>query len=182
MKLNHAVVSLFLVLGLSACKTVETPDGKIPAEYLETAKTLAGTYKGEFNRVSGEISLAFDGATPVVTYTDASGHDLLGPGCGSEIGTLTQIDVSMDEKLGEAVFAFSPGKCQIEGRSVYLGIKQKSDGILVYVKIIKGHRMEHTPGDTSCNMDGHGQMHCVHFPGSWVKVDDYISGKFEKKN
>jgi hypothetical protein len=182
MKLTRIALAMFLVLGLSACETIDTPDGKIPSQYLDAAKPLVGTYQGHFNHVSGEFALKLDGDTPVLTYTDATGHDLLGSGCGAVIGKMTQVGISNDKSVGSARFELDPGKCNIEGHTVGLEFNQKSDGVILDVSIVRGHREYWVPGEVNCWPDGHGHVYCNHYPGHMETVFDTINGQFRKAN
>jgi hypothetical protein len=181
-QVGQVIVGILLMVGLTACEAVDTPDGKIPSQYLNAAKALVGTYQGQFNHAASELSLKLDGDTPVLTYTDARGHDLLGPDCGSLIGKMTKLGISIDEKVGSAIFEFNPGKCTIEGRVVDLDFNQSSDGIAISISMISGHHSEWIPGDTDCSADSRGHIHCHHTPGHWITVNETIEGKFKKMN
>lgn len=183
MKLTQVALAAVLLVGLSACETIDTPDGKIPSQYLDAAKPLVGTYQGHFNHVSGEFTLKLDGETPVLTYSDASGHSILGPECGAVIGQMTQVYLSDDNTVGGAHFMLDPGKCMIEGRTVDVDVSQGSDGITLDVSIIRGHHQYWVPGDMTCWHEGgyHGGFtHCQHLPGHMEVVYDRINGQFKK--
>ncbi len=181
-KLEITAFVALLAFGLFGCDSIKTPDGKVPSKYLDVAKVLVGTYQGQFNDVSGEISLQLEGDTPVLTYTDARGHDLLGPDCGSLIGKMTELGISSDDQVGSASFELDPGKCNIEGRAVNLDFAQSSDGITVNVAVLSGRHNVWVPGGNDCSSDAHGHTHCHHLPGQWVSVDKTIKGKFKKEN
>ncbi|MFL5812297.1 MAG: hypothetical protein ACJ763_01870 [Bdellovibrionia bacterium] len=178
MKFTQFILSLFLVLALSACKTVKTPEGKVPAEYLDAAKTLAGTYQGDFNGVPSEILLQFDGATPVLTYTNVAGHDLLGVGCGSEIGKLAGVTLDPLAYVTDAYFELSPGNCPVEGQIVTLEFQQKGDELTV--SVVKGHRIVHIPAQESCHSDAWGSYTCDEILESDETVYDVLQGTFKK--
>ncbi len=168
--------------GLFGCNSIATPDGKIPATYLDKAKEFAGIYQGEFNGITGEILLRLEGDVPSLTFTSTSGHDLLGPSCNSSIGELAQIDTTLTGDLSGAVFNFDPGKCQIEGRTVELDFDASQDGKIITVSIIKDHTEAYIPGGIDCSAGAHGHEHCLHSPSSWQTVYKRISGKFKKLN
>jgi hypothetical protein len=180
MKFTQFALSLFLVLGLSACKTVKTPDGNVPAEYAAAAKTLAGTYQGDFNGVPSEISLQFNGDAPVLTYTNVAGHDLLGVGCGSEIGKLAGISLDPLASVEAAYFTLLPGNCLVEGQIVTLEIKKQGSDTLAALSVVKGHRIVHIPGQEICHGNGFGGYDCDVVLERDETVYDTLQGQFKK--
>jgi hypothetical protein len=181
MKFTQFALSLALVIGLSACKTVKTPEGKIPSEYLDAAKTLAGTYQGQFNGVPSEILLKFDGAAPILTYSNSTGHDLLGVGCGSEIGKLAGVSLDPLAYVETAYFALSPGNCPVEGRIVTLKFKNQGGDTVASVSIVKSHRAVHTPGQEVCHGNGFGGWDCDEVLERDETVYETLDGQFKKQ-
>jgi hypothetical protein len=59
-KLSFVLSVAALAVTMSACKSVDTPDGKIPAEYVDMAKTYEGTYEGQFDGLKGELTFKMD--------------------------------------------------------------------------------------------------------------------------
>jgi hypothetical protein len=181
MKLSHFVPVIALAAALSACKTVDTPDGKIPAQYLSLAKTLEGTYHGKFERMDSDITLTIEGDTPVLTYTNAWGHDLLGQGCGSSIGKLKSVSVSGPDanlSIDNASFEFNPGKCLALGKTVDVSIRNQVDGTKLDVSVLKDSHQVYIPGHYYCNP---GEP-CYTDPGHYDTIFNYYSGSFKKQN
>jgi hypothetical protein len=180
MKLSPIILSWILVLGLSACKTVETPNGKVPSEYLDQAKSLEGNYLGTWNGVPSELSLKFNGDTPVLTYTDFAGHDLLGLGCGSEIGQLAGVSLDPLANIQNAYFVLIQGKCFVEGQVVALDFKNQNDDALIDVSVVKSHEVIHIPGQEICYNNALGGYACSVTLEHDETVYDTLQGQFKK--
>ena len=121
-----------MTVGLTGCdNTVEMPNGQVPAQYLDKAKALEGTYKGKFLNHRGTLTVKFEGNKPVLTFDDGGANDLLDRRCHSRIGDLYAVRVGgkrNDPKLKTAYFSFDPGQCNIRGRTVNLDIKDLGGG------------------------------------------------------
>ncbi|MEY4615225.1 MAG: hypothetical protein RJB66_185 [Pseudomonadota bacterium] len=109
---------------LVSCKEVKTQDGRIPEAYLAKAKTLSGTYYGEFDGKKARVEIVFDQDRPRLVYKDSLGTDVIHPRCSSTILELYSIDLSKHRgtyQLDRAIFRFHPGTCtQIPGRILIL--------------------------------------------------------------
>lgn len=107
------------ILLLCACHDVSTPDGRVPAKYLDQAKKLVGTYVGQFEGVTTTLNLTFDVDRPVVMVINDQGNDLLGPACHSTVGLMKSFSGD-DSGLQSVKFAFDPGACtpEIEGKDI----------------------------------------------------------------
>ena len=88
----NTLALLILSLGLQGCE-VDVDDGKIPPEYMSAAQAYVGTYTGQMDSRPGSIVLTMkeDGFVEVAT-PGFEGDDILGEGCGSEIGPLLAIE------------------------------------------------------------------------------------------
>ncbi|HEY8271168.1 MAG TPA: hypothetical protein VIG33_09800, partial [Pseudobdellovibrionaceae bacterium] len=113
MKLNvffgSALISILTLFTLTACKTIDINEGRVPSEYLAQAKQLAGTYKGSFNGVAGDLVISFNGDKPVVKYHNSHGDDILNNNCHSSFGDLLQVTVKNERKnpsVSRALFDF----------------------------------------------------------------------------
>jgi hypothetical protein len=172
-----------MAAALSACKTVDTPDGKIPAEYVGAAKKYEGTYHGRFQGVDGDLTLKIEGDTPVLTYTDAQGHDILGSACGSSIGLMKNVTVSDGEPVSieNAAFEFNPGRCA-EDHTLLVGVSTDNNTTTIDVSVIKGHYEFYVPGQIVCNPGPHGHPVCFETPGHYETRYRYATGSFKKTN
>lgn len=132
--------SLSLILGLSfvlsACKSVEIKDGKVPDEYMSQAKKFEGAYKGRFENREGELIVSFTGNIPRVSFRGLNGsNDLLGDNCKSSIALLKSVDTSTDGKRVKRVyFGFNPGKCKASGRQLMLSFDGDTNQIKAEVE------------------------------------------------
>ncbi|MBS1984974.1 MAG: hypothetical protein JST16_12465 [Bdellovibrionales bacterium] len=82
---------LSLSLGLQACE-VDVENGRVPADYIPTARVYEGTYTGDMDGRRGTIvmTLKEDGYAEVAT-PGFEGGDIYDVGCGSVIGPLLRI-------------------------------------------------------------------------------------------
>ena len=164
-------------LSLAGCNYVSLKDGKIPQEYLAPARAYAGTYHGHFNGHRGRLVIAIANQTARVSFEDGRGNDLLGGQCRSRIGRLEGVNISSDRKRVKAAhFAFSPGACRIEGRSLALHLQR--DGSLEARVVKSSHTI---PGGITCRPVGpieHGGEICTHDPDTTVYT--YLEGSFRK--
>lgn len=121
LKLKQSAMAVLALVALSACNEIETPDGRVPAEFLGYAQQLVGSYGGQFEGQPTTIGLQMNGDMPYVTVTN-TGNDILGPSCRSQIGQLVSIRGEKHNNntysLESATFAFSPGNCNAQGRTV----------------------------------------------------------------
>jgi hypothetical protein len=128
------LVTLFVA---ASCKSVETPGGHVPAQYLAQAKRAAGNYTGTFEGVPTTLTVRFDGDRPRIDVRNAQ-NDLLGRGCGSTVGLLQSAELDEQDgahyALRSATFAFSPGRCSVEGRTLELSFR---DGGVIEADILQ---------------------------------------------
>jgi hypothetical protein len=122
-----------LCLALISCKEVAVKDGRIPTQYISQARALEGTYDGKFEGHKGSLTLEIRGDTPVLSYADDRGHDLLGPFCESEIGKLTKVAFTGNKNnpvLDKAYFAFNPYRCaMVQGKELAVQIVKNGKAI-----------------------------------------------------
>jgi hypothetical protein len=183
MKLTRVLSLVAFALALSACNTVQTPDGKIPADFVGYAQQVMGTYTGEFNGRATQITLKLDGQTPVVSFSNDQG-DLLAKDCGSEIGRMTSITtdyvgLSNNEAISSATFEFSPGKCFLEGHEMTFSFDSHQH---LDLSVARETRVIHEPGYTNCGQDSMGHVVCYYQPGMDQIETFYVTGHFKKSN
>ncbi len=182
MKFTRIVSVLAMAIALSACKTVDTPDGKIPSEYVGAAKAFEGTYSGRFDGMKGDLTLKIDGDMPVLTYTDSFGHDLLGKGCGSSIGKLKSVSISDSNTIDSADFELNTGSCAFEGRTLSVSISIRGNETEFNLSAVRDHFQSFVPGDIVCHGDAHGHEYCHQTPGHFIIHYNYARGSFKKTN
>lgn len=179
MKITRIFVAALSLLALSACKTVEIEDGRVPGKYLSQAKKLEGIYKGNFNGVAGDLIISFEGDKPVVTYRNPQGTDILNNNCGSSFGNLQKVTVKSENRkprVSNALFAFNIGNCglMVQGRHASLSFKETNNGLRATVSILDRvfqrevcHTFPgnppHTPPTRNC---------------TWESTPVYLYGKF----
>jgi hypothetical protein len=125
MKAKSFLPILFLSAFVVACdEKIETPNGEVPENMLQLAKSYEGTFIGQVERQANEMKIEFQGNKPVLTLAE----DMVAPACRSSIGQLLSVTVSKKDdqmKLESAQFAFDPNLCgnEFEGRRLYLYFK-----------------------------------------------------------
>ncbi|MFL5812065.1 MAG: hypothetical protein ACJ763_00690 [Bdellovibrionia bacterium] len=183
MKISSLLSIALMAVAVSACKTIETPDGKIPAEYVDAAKKYEGTYHGHFEHMAGDLTLKIEGTTPVLTFTDGQGNDIMGKGCGSSIGLMKSVTVSDGDQVAiqDATFQFNPGYCG-EGRELQVNVSPRDDGTVINVSAVKGHYEFYVPGQMVCQPGHHGHPVCYETPGHYEIRYRYVFGSFKKSN
>ncbi len=172
MKLSISILALSMSLAiLSGCtETVETPNGMIPAQYLDKVNAYTGTYMGQFEQKAGDLNLALEAGTIKVSFTNKASSELLDEKCQSQIGTLQSIEIGKDkndiEQLYSASFEFDANKCRDEvwGQSlvVYFAPTQLN------IKILESEF------DTRIGIPGEGG------PVGGGRHRTYLSGSFQK--
>lgn len=183
MKWNQVATGLllgFLILGFTACKSVDIQDGRIPQEYLAEARQLSGVYEGMFNNVLGDLIIDFDGDRPVVTYRNDQDDDILGMNCESSIGALKKVSLKGsrgDLRVGRAVFEFNPGRCykSVQGREITFIFKQTQKGLRIEAGLLRDlgeqQRCRLRPGtpDTGENRCGTDDNNAGYYAGVFVR-------------
>jgi hypothetical protein len=182
-KITSLLSMALVAVAVSACQTIETPDGKIPAEYVDAAKKYEGTYHGHFDNKVGDLTLKIEGTTPVLTYTDSQGNDIMGKGCGSSIGLMKSVTVDGDPvSIQDATFMFNPGYCG-EGHNFEVSVSNRDDGTVINVSVVKGHYEFYVPGQVVCQPAGpHHHPVCYGTPGHYETRYRYAYGSFKKSN
>ncbi len=120
--MKNLLILAVLAFGFVGCKQVNIPNGEIPAQYLDLAKTYMGTYSGNFSGNNGSLKLELVGSKVVGTFSGEV-NDILGDvRCGSIIGNLTSIQIDDSARVLQAAkFDFSPNQCNfVMGRSLNL--------------------------------------------------------------
>ena len=175
------LMSLAFVLVLSGCKYVDIKDGKVPAEYLTTAKTLEGVYKGSMEGIPAEIAIKFNEDVPKLTYTDAGGNDIIRSGCGSTIGLLEGVLVDEDGnngfKVKQADFDFNAGNChqQVRGRQVSLDFNNNNGKMTVNLRLL-----DHVETHYNCYWEPGNHNYPGHQICNPYYVSYYRMGRFSK--
>ncbi len=160
----------------TACEEVDIVDGRIPAEYLEQARSIEGEYSGMMERQAVTLNLRLDGDRLVLN----SDRDLIGEGCESVIGDLTKVRVDQEDGntvVEGAKFDFDANMCafNIEGRSLDFRIRNRNGvtefnaSILAYRDWREECRVECSPPNGGC------RRICNHYPN-----DQYLNGRFRK--
>ncbi len=184
MKLAQIISVVAMAAALSACKNVDTPDGKIPAEYIGTAKTLEGHYLGQFDHMPSELSFEVDGDLAVLTYTDIFGHDLLGKGCDSSIGKLKSVTLSDETPptIESATFELNAGHCAFLSSTIDVNVSVHGTDTQLDLSAIRSASQFYVPGQPVCHDDGHGHVFCSETPGHYETHYNYANGSFKKVN
>lgn len=127
--MKYSALFFSTLLCLSACKSVDIQDGKVPSEYLAQMKKYEGIYHGSFESNASQIEIRFKNDIPEVIYTDEFGHEILDEKCHSHIGQLKKLTVYDEDNNtfnSQAVFAFDPGSCtDVKGRELTLELKDE---------------------------------------------------------
>lgn len=176
--MKSGLFSLALLFTLAACQ-VETPNGDIPLEYVESAKAYTGKYKGVIEKTAGELELKIDEYNrPSLTFKAEDGKtEILGKECNSEISELTAVFPKKKKNkvwLESISFGFEPGKCRhIEGRRVILEFKFKNSlpiGLKAYI-LKNSYQTEHcTPSSSDSGIDNCSTTtHYEYIKGSFLK-------------
>ncbi|MBK9323656.1 MAG: hypothetical protein IPM97_12055 [Bdellovibrionaceae bacterium] len=141
-QLINVISFLLLSFLLSGCKSVEIYNGEVPASLLASAKKIEGIYTGQFNGVSGNLVISFEGNRPVVTYKNKNGTDLLNNHCNSEFGLLRDVVVKDEDKnprIDSAIFDFNPANCSlvVDGRSLRIDLKEKDGHLRLNLSLLQ---------------------------------------------
>jgi len=176
MCLNKSLGILSLLsLVLVSCR-VETPNGQVPSDYLNQAKTVVGDYKGSMQGgQSGTLSVRLSGTKVVVSFSSK----LLS--CGGSIGTLQAIDAD-NSGVQAAYLGLSKASC-VEGQELILSPSAGMKSFTAQV-VKESHDVQTCPSDSQV-MDCHSQaMHesdnCSQDSGNYSQCiqqanDDYDS-------
>lgn len=138
----------------------------------------AGTYYGSFDNTHGALTIAVSGSVMSASFAGGpeAGSDILGGGCGSTIGKMTDIDMDGNE-VDHVTFAFDPGACAMNyaGREIVLDFSHKN-GVPTKVSVSLYSRTESQPTN-ECHPDSSGGLHC--WPGT-NQIVIYAEGSFKK--
>lgn len=127
-KMIQISILLSALFVLASCDDIDTPNGEIPAKYLDLAKQYEGVYVGVFNGVKGELTIKLNGNKPELSFSGEEGTDILDRDCKSQFGDLKSINGSNDDgklTLETAVFNFDPNLCRrlVQDRSIRLNFE-----------------------------------------------------------
>lgn len=104
-----STVLLSACLSLTACKTIETPNGELPDEAMAYAGQVVGTYQ---NRADlSEITVSLSGKRLIATHSSKNNLDVLESKCDTDIGLLREIRVGNDGKKIRGTFDFNRNYC-----------------------------------------------------------------------
>lgn len=133
------------LFALNACR-VDTPDGKIPEDYIAQAKQMVGNYRGQMQGgQAGALTFRLDGTRVIVKMT---GGRLLGADCSSDIGSLRSVEVS-GNTVSEAIFDLNGADC-IQGSSIALRVS--SDLRSIHASVLReSHTEESCPSQYEIN-------------------------------
>ena len=181
MKKFFVLAVLPLVFALTACKQVDVPNGEVPAQYLELAKTYMGSYSGNFEGNPGTITLSLVG-NKVMTSFKGQVNDILGDiRCNSQIGDVATIQIDNKEKyLQYASIHFSPNACgAVQGRSLALHFSKdaKSFGAQILREVVPVYICTSYPYPIP------GRAYPTPFPQQQCRIDyqyDYLTGQFAR--
>lgn len=178
MKFTKVLFASLTLLALAGCKTVDIKDGQVPSQYLSQAKKLAGTYKGEFDGVPGNLIVSFQGNKPVLTYANKRGEDILNNNCHSDFGNLLKVQIKNENKnptVSGALFAFDAGGCSImiRGRDASLNFKETDKGMRIDISILRDVRQREV-----CNWTPGGPNIPPSQVCHWEQQAEYLYGRF----
>lgn len=177
--MKNILITLSLLVMACACNRVSTPDGQIPAEYIEVAKNYTGTFSGNFEGTPGKLIISLEGTRAIARFEAASGDtDILGRGCASSINQLLAINPAKKDnqiRVNGAEFAFNPGSCYVANRVLYVSFKHTgSNPREAKVSVIEGYE---TQWREQCQWDAQGRQYCNRYAEN---VPVYLTGKFSK--
>ncbi|WP_415064269.1 hypothetical protein [Bdellovibrio sp.] len=171
--MKRFILMLLATTALVACKTIEIENGEVPDEYLARAKKLEGVYSGSFEGRRGEMTIAFEGNRPVLSFKDSRGDSFMPSSCKSSINDLKWVYVNRKEAVDSAAFYFDPGTCFIQGREVVLYFSK--DYNTINVRILEYQKTERRC-DWSVPDPVRGPIeHC-----EVNRVDVTLNGKFSR--
>ncbi len=105
-------IFIFSILFINACKSIETPEGRVPLAYQDAARDKLGVYSGSFaGQKSGRIEVIMDGDEVRAQLIDP----VFGEECQASLGLLKRVsgkELSPGKySVSEAVFSFDPNLC-----------------------------------------------------------------------
>ena len=147
MKTYKVLILGVIVSFLVSCKfeDVNTPNGEIPANYVQWVQPLEGSYPATqygdwFQKIQNTFHFKMHGNKPVLW----SESDVIKPGCDSSIGALQKFSAVIDEKTQAprrvtATFELNKGKCKgLLGQTVDIDYMKNIFGVeTLKVKILK---------------------------------------------
>lgn len=180
--MKQSLLSLLLVLTfVVSCNRVTSPDGTVPAEYLEIAKNYTGDYSGKFSGTKGTLRITLDGNRPVAQFIGADGSDDItgNSHCAAVIGRLVAITPQKKNnitRVGSAEFSFDAPRCpRIMGRTLTLDFKHNgATPTSLSASVLEEHVTEWRE---ICHFDQWGRQYCNRTPWDY---DRYLSGSFKR--
>ena len=181
MKKFLVLAVLPFMFALTSCKEVAVPNGEVPAQYLDLAKSYMGSYSGNFEGNSGTLTLSLVG-NKVVTSFKGQVNDILGDvRCNSQIGDVTSIQIDDKEKvLQYANIHFSPNACgAVQGRSLTLHFSKDAASFRAQIlgEVVPVYICTNYPYPMP------GQPYPTPFPQQQCRVDyqyNYLTGQFAR--
>lgn len=169
---------------LFACdQDVKIVDGHVPAEYLPYVQPLMGDYTGQFNRQANTLTARLSG--DVVELTTQ--QDLLGSGCRTQIGKLTQISYAQKDNaspvLTQAIFDLDPNLCSqdVIGQKLYVTLQSSKTPVKLNLAVLEGYRREWECSGLATTYPGPGYPYPPGQPHCWMNdVPVFMVGRFVK--
>ncbi|MNJ99742.1 hypothetical protein D3C87_175230 [compost metagenome] len=158
-------------LALTACKT-EIKDGEVPSEHLSRAKQLEGVYNGSFQGRRGELTIAFEGNRPTLSFKDSKGVGFVADRCQAVVNDLKWVEVTRKGAIEGAGFFFDSGYCMMDGREVVLDFSSSQRKITVSIRESRTTRQR-------CRWEGGGHMPPRQVCET-IFEDRYLTGKFSR--
>ena len=178
MMIKNIILVLLSFFILSACETIhQVKFGRVPQEYMESAKEFEGSYVGTMENQSVVLNLKFlEDNYALLTASP----DLLDPACGSRIGSLKVVTVSDANDtlaLTGATFSFDPKQCEQEvaGDSLEFTVVRDAANNIQLLGRILYHVEWKKDCSVTCSPRGCNER-CTHTP-----VKHWLHGSFTKQ-
>lgn len=140
-KAKLVVIMMLSTLALSACKTIDTPHGELPAEAMQYVGKVVGTYQNTADQSTVDIRM--NGNRLIASYSSKTNQDILNSSCGSRIEDLTKIIVNSNNNV-TGVFAFNRNLCvtTLQGETIELQANESGNAKVLTVNYQMENKME----------------------------------------